>query len=110
MRFVSAALSAAVLVCGLAGAGPSLAAPASDAAVAIQQVSDRWDRDGRRGWDRPHHRRYGRHDQRRRDWGHRRGHQWGYHRPQRRCHTEYVFEFGPYGARWIPIERCYRGW
>jgi Ni/Co efflux regulator RcnB len=109
MKIVSMALAAAVMLSGLAlGASPTLAAPASaaESAGVLQLIHDRgWDRGrGRhRGWDRPNRRHGG--------WNNRRGHrQWGHYRPQRRCHTEWVFEFGPYGARWAPIQRCYRGW
>jgi hypothetical protein len=114
MKIVSMALAAAFVVGAFGfGAGPTLAvSPGQIPASGILQIDDDDDDWGDRGWRRGygHHRGWDR-GHRRHGWGHRRHHrQWGHYRPQRRCHTEWVFEFGPYGARWAPIQRCYRGW
>jgi hypothetical protein len=110
MKIVSAALAAALTLGGFAFATPSLASSASETAPTnVIEIRDRgwdndhgWRRHGGRGWDDDDDDGWRRH--------HRRDRHHGYYRQHRRCHTEWVFEFGPYGARWLPIQRCYRRW
>lgn len=112
MRIVSAAIGAAIAIGTFAiSAGPTLAA--SGTASSIVQIDNGWEGGSWNGNQRRHHRRHdwggggghGRHG-----WNHDRHRQWGYYQPNRRCRTEWVMSFGPYGAQWVPVQRCYRGW